>query len=638
MPYKILEQNGIDNENVDGAALNRFVAGGRDGIIKGVLSECALSGAGNGVGIAPGLILMCGIRVKIIDMETLFLSSAPLTAMQWQIIVRATLQRDRKVSVNFLLRAPGELRQDALYATESGVYEVKLGSFVHNPDGSISNLIRTLDVITGGGDCASSIEVGDVNTTTLAPGMDAAFDVTLRTDEQTGKTLLDFTAEIPRGADGTDNAAREALTKTANKSFYNLGIYDTITSNGDGTATITRKTGYAYFNGSEDWEVQSTINGNYRMIMHNGINNVTAKQLNDGDLFFKSTANEITAGQSWSGNAEGIGIENVENEGHRFNVVYFANRFNNANTLNDFKKFLAENPIAIQYELASECQYGEKVIENQPIHTLPQEGEQWAQEEWEKGLNLIDKTGNIFNGDICDENPNLSAGLYTIQVFTSYENATIALGVWTASHTLVRDIGLGANTPHTFYWSDKDVSAGNHLVVWSDSTIGTFKIMLNKGSFLYPYQPYYGGIVRVGDFDRLILERDYPVGGNKPYIQFPGMPTPAERWAGTTWEIDTAYQGRTLIGSGGEYAFGATGGSADAVVVSHTHKNDIVGISANTTGHGGFTFSNTWNKIQIEGPYDWYGAGTYDAGITGESGVGKNMPPHIVANYWKRTA
>ena len=40
--YKILERNGVDNENIDGAAFNNFAAGERDGIVAGVLSQCSI--------------------------------------------------------------------------------------------------------------------------------------------------------------------------------------------------------------------------------------------------------------------------------------------------------------------------------------------------------------------------------------------------------------------------------------------------------------------------------------------------------------------------------------------------------------------------------------------------------------------
>lgn len=196
MAYKVLEQNGVDNENVDGGAFNRFTAGMEDCIVKGVLAECALVTAGSGVGIQSGLIVVCGIRVKILSQENLYLSGTPASATKYQIIVQETLQSDRSLVVAFLLRASSALRQDNLYAAESGVYQAEIGTFLHNTDGSISELTRTMEVTAGSSGMVKSITVG--TTTTLPAGSDATVE-NVGTDK---KLVLDF--GIPRGRDGFD--------------------------------------------------------------------------------------------------------------------------------------------------------------------------------------------------------------------------------------------------------------------------------------------------------------------------------------------------------------------------------------------------------------------------------------------------
>lgn len=147
--------------------------------------------------------------------------------------------------------------------------------------------------------------------------------------------------------------------------------------------------------------------------------------------------------------------------------------------------------------------------------------------------------------------------------------------------------------------------------------------------------------VSKSDLDRILLDFLHPVGGN-PYIQFPNTPTPAERWAGTTWEIDTAYQGRVLLGSGGSYTLGDTGGSKDAVVIRHNHQQ---------RGHNqNFPFpaispylkeSATYNQVVMEPNSEYYTTitGAYtelNTEYSGESGADKNMQPYIVYNMWKR--
>ncbi len=205
MSYKILEQNGVENEVVDGGALNNFCAGNRDGIIAGVLSECALAAAGNGVAISPGLLIICGVRIKITAAETLYVSSVPLKATRYQIIAQITLGADGNTSAEFFLQSNASLKRDAIYAQGYGTYQAEIGSFTHNPDGSISDMVRTLDVLYGGGNGSANIEVGNVVTQTLPAGQDAEFDMTARNEN--GKTIFDVKALIPRGASGTDDEA-----------------------------------------------------------------------------------------------------------------------------------------------------------------------------------------------------------------------------------------------------------------------------------------------------------------------------------------------------------------------------------------------------------------------------------------------
>ena len=229
MSYKILEQNGIDNENVDGGAFNNFAAGGRDGIVGGVLSECALAAAGSTVSISPGLIMLHGIRVKVTGIETLSLSSVPIKPMSYQVVAQVTLASNGDVDFSIFIRTPQPLVQDPLYQNNVGVYQAELASFTHNSDGTISNLTKTLDIIYGSGGGSVNIEVGTVTTETLDAGLDADFDVSVRREEGTNKVLLDFDAKIPRGASGTDDEAvhftPQALTEPQQtQAQKNMGI------------------------------------------------------------------------------------------------------------------------------------------------------------------------------------------------------------------------------------------------------------------------------------------------------------------------------------------------------------------------------------------------------------------------------
>ena len=110
-----------------------------------------------------------------------------------------------------------------------------------------------------------------------------------------------------------------------------------------------------------------------------------------------------------------------------------------------------------------------------------------------------------------------------------------------------------------------------------------------------------------------------------------------------TWSAFGA--GRVLIGNGGGFTAGATGGSADAVVVSHTHTATVT-----DPGHN---HSVRFGPNSPAGPYLIDGSpsgaasattGTSTTGITvansttGVSGTNANLPPYIVVYMWQRTA
>lgn len=115
-----------------------------------------------------------------------------------------------------------------------------------------------------------------------------------------------------------------------------------------------------------------------------------------------------------------------------------------------------------------------------------------------------------------------------------------------------------------------------------------------------------------------------------------------------TWTAFAA--GKTIIGNGGGFTAGATGGSADAITVSHTHTatstvTDPSHSHAYRTGAGGPPFDQV--SISSQSQYN-VGTSTLSAttGIsvatsiasTGSSGTNANLPPYIVVYMWTRTA
>lgn len=126
-------------------------------------------------------------------------------------------------------------------------------------------------------------------------------------------------------------------------------------------------------------------------------------------------------------------------------------------------------------------------------------------------------------------------------------------------------------------------------------------------------------------------DEEHPVDSH--YLQFYGEPTPAAKYGGT-WEEDIDYSGRTLVGSGTGFVLGATGGSADAVVVSHTHTL----IASQNIGSGGvMSDGETVQKGYAGSPLNKRWSDLYTIQSSGQSGVGKNMQPYKVVTIWKRT-
>lgn len=108
--------------------------------------------------------------------------------------------------------------------------------------------------------------------------------------------------------------------------------------------------------------------------------------------------------------------------------------------------------------------------------------------------------------------------------------------------------------------------------------------------------------------------------------------SPAINYGGTWEQIKDVF----LLAAGDTYTAGSTGGSADAVVVYHTHAftNDGVAICANNTSHveigtDGITTqpSGAWSKI-----------GSSPIASTGVDGTGKNLPPYLAVYMWRRVA
>ena len=115
---------------------------------------------------------------------------------------------------------------------------------------------------------------------------------------------------------------------------------------------------------------------------------------------------------------------------------------------------------------------------------------------------------------------------------------------------------------------------------------------------------------------------------------------PIEQTLGGTW---TRIENRFLYASENGQGVGVTGGSADAVIVSHSHQPNVDGeyivtseeSTANNTRVAYSASGNRWVDGQPSQSNFHHRTSTNKVG---EDGTGKNMPPYVIVNVWERTA
>lgn len=150
-----------------------------------------------------------------------------------------------------------------------------------------------------------------------------------------------------------------------------------------------------------------------------------------------------------------------------------------------------------------------------------------------------------------------------------------------------------------------------------------------------------------------LIDVIYPVGSI--YMSVNSV-NPSTLFGGTWEQIEDKF----LLASGTSYSNGSTGGSADAIVVSHNHtqtshnhnlgggnlrvprfENDDWAYTSKRemtykSGNNYYPYSKTNNGGIAEIANT--GNATPTINNSGEDGTGKNMPPYLAVNIWKRTA
>lgn len=220
MAYKILTQNSTDNTNIDGARAEHFNAGMRNGIVKGAFNEGNFSALSSNVIMLDTCELrISGHRVVIDEAWTHTFSSKPKTPQRYAVVGQVTVGEDTNVTFDLIVQLTDvNLVKNNLFrqTNGAGIYQEEIGRFTLNTDGSVIDVTRTIDIITGskGEDLDGTINIGVVKTNTLEPELDAEVDVEQRYDAEQKKVLTDFNFNIPRGKgiEDLDDELSEAST------------------------------------------------------------------------------------------------------------------------------------------------------------------------------------------------------------------------------------------------------------------------------------------------------------------------------------------------------------------------------------------------------------------------------------------
>jgi hypothetical protein len=196
-------------------------------------------------------------------------------------------------------------------------------------------------------------------------------------------------------------------------------------------------------------------------------------------------------------------------------------------------------------------------------------------------------------------------------------------------------------------WNGSDFVrvATNDLAAMSGvaATAATVSTTISSGAVATTQSPGTSNTtVATTAFVQAALQAFYPVGSI--YTNATVSTNPSTLLGFGTWAAFGS--GRVMIGDGGGFSAGSTGGSADAIVVSHTHTATVTdpghvhtilplasvgggGQAANTTTTG--LTPNTSTSSAVTGI-------SVSNSTAGSSGTNANLQPYVVVYMWQRTA
>lgn len=413
-------------------------------------------------------------------------------------------------------------------ATKTLIFQLQSGSMIEVPiddivDGLASQtaLDNVINGTTPVAKATAADTAGQVDNalTVVTDGVPRQYNgsepvtVTINTTSSTDPESVHFTSQTLN--DSQQTQARENIGAASvaemnagdDKSYYNLGAYDTYVDNGDGTVTVTRKTG------RYDVLIENFVVGE-------GCFQILNFSLPNTDKYF------IIGGSSGSSehatsNVYPLGAWGVDDTFYippdNYLRVFDSSYTKDTTGLAQFKASLeAAGGMYILYETTTS--YTEKLPANVPINTLDQHMSDIVRDEVEKTLNLADWDGTE-DYTIASNNwtylfiANVEVGKSYYLTITNFTQSKIGNGGLFLCQNDSPEIPIPYQTLfgseyllHTWEYSANGNLAVNftpskEYVLLGFSTDGSTKtihvedIMLVEGSHAYPYQPYNGAIV-----------------------------------------------------------------------------------------------------------------------------------------------
>lgn len=259
--------------------------------------------------------------------------------------------------------------------------------------------------------------------------------------------------------------------------IYNLGAYDTYISNGDGTGTITRQTGYIdyskyFLDNYSTWVFRPSQNG-YEVGKY------------DTNIYGLSYVPEQITSNIFTKGDDGFVYSNVD--GYAIGNTWLSLP-STYNTIDSYVEYFAKNPVTIQYKTSDTYKYTEKVIENVSLMSMPKQGCDWVKEQYENNINLFNFSKVLDNGGVTKA----FSGSVVILNGTSTEEeyqgdvGTMELdaGTYTLSNTTLKNSGdIMRLVVHPLDWSWQTT-----LFLGNANSFTTFTILTKQNLVFAIYQ------------------------------------------------------------------------------------------------------------------------------------------------------